>query len=176
MINFNGIQKKEKIKDLVPFEENPRQLTEKQAKDLEASLGKFNLVEIPAIWVKNTLVLGHGDYHFQHEALIYGWERGGKHMFYGVRDKTTVWHIDKPSKNSDHTTMKPVALCEEAIQNSSLRNELVLDLFGGAGSTLIACEKLGRRCNMMEIDPLYVQVIIDRWEKFTDNRVVKADG
>jgi len=87
--------------------------------------------------------------------------------------KVDIWRYDKPIKSEEHPTMKPVALCEEAIRNSSERGNIVLDLFGGSGSTLIACEKLNRRCFMMEMEPIYVQVIIDRWEKFTNQKAKK---
>ena len=89
--------------------------------------------------------------------------------------KVDVWRFDKPTKSEEHPTMKPVVLCEEAIRNSSERGNIVLDLFGGSGSTLIACEKLNRRCYMMEIEPIYVQVIIDRWEQFTGQKAIKLN-
>ena len=86
-----------------------------------------------------------------------------------------IWHCDKPNRSEEHPTMKPVALCSEGINNSSLRGGIVLDTFGGSGSTLIACEKLNRKCRMMEIDPVYVQTIIDRWEKYTGNKATKLE-
>tara|TARA_Y100000310_G_scaffold345852_1_gene471394 strand:+ start:714 stop:1907 length:1194 start_codon:yes stop_codon:yes gene_type:complete len=119
------------------------------------------------IWVKNSLVLGHGDYHYKHEPILYGWEKGSVHKYYGGRDQTTVWEIERPSRSSEHPIMKPVLLSERAINNSSRIDNIVLDPFGGSGSTLIACEKLSRRCYMMEIDQHYCDVIIKRWEDFT---------
>lgn len=125
------------------------------------------------IWVKNSMVLGHGDYHYQHEPILYGWDNTGTHKYYGDRTQTTVWNINRPSRSEEHPTMKPVELCEKAILNSSVQGWVVLDLFGGSGSTLIACEKTKRRCFMSEIDPMYCQVIINRWQEFTGKKAVK---
>lgn len=119
------------------------------------------------VWVKNSLVLGHGDYHYRHEPILYGWSRGAGHKFYGDRTQTTVWEIDKPSVSKEHPTMKPVAVPARAIKNSSKKGDIVLDLFGGSGSTLIACEQTNRICYMMEIDPRYCDVIRKRYEVFT---------
>ena len=115
------------------------------------------------IWVKNALVMGHGDYHFQHETIIYGWEKTGKHKFYGDRKQTTVWCFNRPSKSEAHPTIKPVAMAKRAIQNSSLSGQLVQDLFGGSGTTLVACIRLDRQCRIMEIDPRYCDVIVKRY-------------
>jgi DNA modification methylase len=133
------------------------------------------------IWVKPCLILAFGDYHWRHELCFYGWKKGFKPTFYGERNKTTVWDIDFDgkkrgnSKDRVHPTQKPVALSVEAIQNSSPREGIVIDLFGGSGSTLMGCEKTSRKCRMMEIDPIYCQVIIDRWEKFTNQKAVKLN-
>jgi len=118
------------------------------------------------IWVKNNHVLGRTDYNYKHEPLLYGWKEGG-HKFYGPPGSVSVWDIDKPHKSKLHPTMKPTELCRQAIQNSTLINENVLDLFGGSGSTLIACEQLNRNCYMMELNPHYCDVIIKRWEDYT---------
>jgi DNA modification methylase len=124
------------------------------------------------VWVKNVASMGWNDYRYQYEPCLYGWK--GKHKFYGGRDNTNVWRVDRDAViNYKHPTQKPVALAEIAIKNSSKRGDIVLDLFGGSGSTLIACEKLNRRCYMMEIEPIYCQVIIDRWEKFTNKKAQK---
>lgn len=123
------------------------------------------------VWVKNNHVLGRCDYHYRHEPILFGWKENGTHEFYGNgKFKTSVWEIDKPLRNDLHPTMKPVDLLEEAILNSSANRGNVLDLFGGSGSTLIACEKTNRRCFMMEIDPHYCDVIVARWEKYTGKK------
>ena len=120
------------------------------------------------IWVKNSLVLGHGDYHYQHEPILYGWLKNGTHQFYGDRTQTTVWNVDRPTRSKEHPTMKPIALITKAINNSSKQDDIVLDLFGGSGSTLIACEQTNRTCYMMELDPKYCDVIRKRYENFID--------
>lgn len=124
------------------------------------------------IWVKQSAGMGWQDYRAQHEPILYGWkEGGGKHFFCGDRAKTTVWKIGRDAQASYvHPTQKPVALPEEAILNSSKGEDVVLDLFGGSGSTLIACEKTGRSCRMMELDPKYCDVIVKRWEEFTGQK------
>lgn len=117
------------------------------------------------IWNKNTLVMGRQDYHWKHEPILYGWKDGGSHQWYGERNQTTVWDIDRPTRSEDHPTMKPLALIEKALDNSSKSEDLVLDLFGGSGSTLIACEQMSRTCNTMELDPHYCDVIRKRYAK-----------
>ena len=111
--------------------------------------------------------MGRQDYHWQHEPVLYGWKQGAAHRWYSDRKQSTVWKFDRPSRNGEHPTMKPVALIEYPITNSSRGGDIVLDLFGGSGSTLIACEKTGRCARLMEIDPKYVDVIVRRWEEFT---------
>jgi DNA modification methylase len=125
------------------------------------------------IWVKNNHVLGRCDYNYKHEPLFFGWTT--KHKFYGGGEfKTSVWEVDKPLKNALHPTMKPVRLIENALLNSSEKNQICLDPFGGSGSTLIACEKTNRKCFMMELEPLYIDVIVKRWEDFTGKKIVKV--
>lgn len=119
------------------------------------------------IWNKNALVLGRQDYQWKHEPCLYGWKDGAAHYFVDKRNLTTVIDCDKPSKNEDHPTMKPVPLIGQQILNSTRRGDIILDLFGGSGTTLIAAEQLGRKCRMVEYDPKYVDVIIKRWEKMT---------
>lgn len=119
------------------------------------------------IWVKQSMVMGRQDYQWQHEPILYGWKDGGSHYFVDDRTQTTVWNIDRPSRNAEHPTMKPIALCAKAIQNSSKRGGLVIDFFGGSGSTLIASEETGRTCNTMELDPRYVDVIRKRYHILT---------
>lgn len=118
------------------------------------------------VWVKQSLVLGRQDYHWQHEPVLYGWKPTGAHRWYSDRKQSTVWSFDRPSRNDMHPTMKPVALIEYPVRNSSRGGDLVLDLFGGSGSTLIACEKTGRHARLMELDPRYCDVIVRRWQDF----------
>ena len=122
------------------------------------------------IWMKQSAGMGWQDYRAQHEPILYGWKDGGKgkHFFSGDRTKTTVWKIGRDAQTTyKHPTQKPVALPEEAINNSSKGQDIVLDLFGGSGSTLIACEKTGRINRSMELDPKYCDVIVQRWQEFT---------
>jgi DNA modification methylase len=117
------------------------------------------------IWVKNSMILGRQDYQWQHEPVLYGWKPTAAHRWHGDRCQTTIWHFDKPQRSAEHPTMKPIPLIAYPIQNSSKKNDLVLDLFGGSGSSLIACEQTGRKCFSMEIDPLYCDVIVRRYIK-----------
>jgi len=125
------------------------------------------------VWVKSSLVLGRSDYHWQHEPCLYGWNQDGAHRWYGDRKQTTVWHFDRPQKSDLHPTMKPVALLEYLLGNSSRGGDVVLDPFGGSGSTLIACEKAGRAARLVELDPKYCDVIVKRWEEFTGQQAVR---
>jgi DNA modification methylase len=125
------------------------------------------------IWAKNTFTLGRADYQRQYEPILYGWRDGTDHYWCGARDQGDVWHINKPQKNDLHPTMKPVELVERAVRNSSKTRDLVLDPFGGSGSTLIACEKSGRRARLIELDPKYVDVIVKRWEAFTGRKATR---
>lgn len=126
------------------------------------------------IWNKSSMVLGRSDYHWKHEPCMYGWKKPGAHRWHGDRKQTTVMDFDRPNRNAEHPTMKPVELMAYQIRNSSCKGETVLDLFGGSGSTLIACEETGRRCRMMEYDPRYVDVIISRWESISGKKAVRA--
>jgi DNA modification methylase len=117
------------------------------------------------VWVKDRLVLGRADYHYQHEPLYYGWAPGGPHIWYGDRKQTTVLEYPRPLRNAEHPTMKPVALVEDCIRNSTQREGIVLDPFGGSGSTLIAADRLGRRARLVELDPRYCDVIRQRYEQ-----------
>ena len=129
------------------------------------------------IWAKNTFTLGRADYQRQYEPILYGWRDGTDHYWCGARDQGDVWQIRKPAKNDLHPTMKPVELVERAIRNSSKTRDLVLDPFGGSGTTLIACEKSGRRARLIELDPKYVDVIVRRWQEFTGQEAKRAgDG
>lgn len=122
------------------------------------------------IWAKNTFTLGRADYQRQYEPILYGWKQGADHFWCGARDQGDVWFVNKPVRNELHPTMKPVELVERAIQNSSKSRDIVLDCFGGSGTTLIACEKLNRQCRMIELDPKYADVIVKRWEEFTGKK------
>ncbi len=115
------------------------------------------------IWKKQSLVLGRSPYQWQHEPVLFGWKKKGKHNWYSDRKQTTIWEFEKPKKNKDHPTMKPVALVAYPILNSSLTNCIVLDPFGGSGSTLIACEQTDRICHMIELDEKYTDVIVKRY-------------
>ena len=119
------------------------------------------------IWAKNTFTLGRADYQRQYEPILYGWKEGADHYWCGARDQGDVWLIDKPHKNDLHPTMKPVALVERAIRNSSKSRDIVLDPFGGSGTTMIAAERAGRRARLIELDPKYVDVIVQRWQDLT---------
>ncbi len=115
------------------------------------------------IWKKQSLVLGRSPYQWQHEPVLYGWKKNGKHQWYTGRKETTIWEFDKPKKNGDHPTMKPIPLLAYPIQNSSMANSVVLDPFGGSGSTLIACEQTDRICRIIELDEKFCDVIVNRY-------------
>jgi len=126
------------------------------------------------IWVKNspTFSMGRLDYDYQHEPICYGWNKSVKHIKKGKYNKS-VWFFDKPLKSNLHPTMKPIPLIINAIENSSEPDDIIVDLFGGSGSTLIACEQTNRICYMMELDPKYVQTIINRYEIFAKRKAIK---
>ena len=115
------------------------------------------------IWVKNSLVLGRSPYQWQHEPVLYGWLPNGKHKWFSDRKQSTIWNFDKPKRSAEHPTMKPIPLVAYPIKNSSAPNAVVLDMFGGSGSTLIACEQTDRICRTMELDPKYASVIVQRY-------------
>lgn len=119
------------------------------------------------VWVKQQFVMGRQDYHWQHEPVLYGWKATAAHRWYTDRKQSTVWNFDRPQRNDVHPTMKPIALIEYPLLNSSRGGDVVLDLFGGSGSTLIACEKHSRSARLMELDGKYCDVIVKRWQDFT---------
>lgn len=125
------------------------------------------------IWNKNSMTMGRQDYQWKHEPCLYGWKPGAAHRWYAGRSEVTVIDFDRPNRNGEHPTMKPLGLFSYLINNSSKVGDVVLDSFGGSGTTLIACEQLGRKCRMIELDPHYCDVIIARWEKLTGNKAVK---
>ena len=131
------------------------------------------------IWVKDSLVLGRSDYQWQHEPILYGFLQNGKHPWYSDRKQTTIWNYAKPKRNENHPTSKPLDLLGYPITNSSRENGIVIDTFGGSGSTMMACEQTGRICRMMELDPKYASVILRRYvEDFgnADQVYVERDG
>jgi len=140
-------------------------------KAFRAAGGKWSTF---VIWAKNTFTLGRADYQRQYEPILYGWKDGTDHYWCGARDQGDVWFFDKPTKNDLHPTMKPVALVERAIRNSSKSRDIVLDLFGGSGTTMIAAERAGRRARLVELDPRYVDVIVRRWQETTGGSAVHA--
>ena len=129
------------------------------------------------IWKKSSLVMGRQDYHWQHEPCLYGWKEGAGHLWASDRKQTTILEFDKPARNGEHPTMKPVALFEYQLLNNTTGGDLVLDSFGGSGTTLIAAEKHGRVARLMELDPKYCDVIVTRWQEFTGKEAVhEASG
>ena len=128
------------------------------------------------IWAKNTFTLGRSDYQRQYEPILYGWKQGADHYWCGDRDQGDVWFFDKPAKNDLHPTMKPVALVERAIRNSSKSRDIVLDPFGGSGTTLIAAERTGRRARLIELDPKYADVAATMAGSDGANRQTRSVG
>ena len=124
------------------------------------------------IWLKSSLVMGRQDYQWKHEPCLYGWIEGASHFWNSDRKQTTVLEFDKPRKNGDHPTMKPVDLFQYQLNNSTKQGEIVLDSFGGSGTTLIAAERIHRKARLMELDPAYCDVIVKRWEDFTGNTAI----
>jgi DNA modification methylase len=122
------------------------------------------------IWKKSTMVMGRQDYHWKHEPCLYGWKEGAGHLWAADRKQTTILEFDKPSRNGEHPTMKPVALFEYQMLNNTKGGDIVLDSFGGSGTTLVAAEKNGRVAYLMELDPKYCDVIVKRWEEFTGKK------
>lgn len=133
------------------------------------------LIKQCLIWKKSSLVMGRQDYHWIHEPILYGWKEGGAHSWYADRKQTTVLEFDKPSRNGEHPTMKPVDLVEYCLSNSTKTGDVVLDLFGGSGTTLIAAEKMNRSARLMELDPKYCDVIVARWEKYTGKQAQRIE-
>ena len=128
------------------------------------------------IWVKNTIVMGRQDYQWKHEPCLYGWKDGAAHDWENDRKQTTVLEFDKPQKSELHPTMKPIPLFDYQMKNNTKAGAIVLDLFAGSGTTIIAAEQNGRKAYCMELDPKYVDVIIDRWETFTGKKAERING
>lgn len=130
------------------------------------------LVRQCLIWNKNAMVMGRQDYQWKHEPCLYGWKDGASHLWASDRKQTTVIDFNKPLRNGEHPTMKPVGLFDYQIKNNTKGSDIVLDLFGGSGTTMIACEQNGRKARLMELDPHYCDVIIQRWENLTGKEAV----
>lgn len=128
------------------------------------------------IWVKNSMVIGRQDYQSKHEPCLYGWKEGAGHLWASDRKQTTILEFDRPTRNKEHPTMKPIPLFDYQIKNNTKGGDTVLDLFGGSGTTIMACEQNGRIGYVMEYDPKYVDVIINRWETFTGEKAVLLNG
>ncbi|MEP7353756.1 MAG: DNA methyltransferase, partial [Acidobacteriota bacterium] len=134
-------------------------------------------VRCQIIWAKNTFGWGFGRYKFQHEPMFYCHVADHKDAWYGDKSQSTLWQVNKPAANRLHPTMKPIELIERALINSSKAGDLVIDLFGGSGSTIIACERRNRRAGLMELDPRYADVIVRRWEEYTGRQAtLEGDG
>lgn len=134
------------------------------------------LLKQQLIWVKNTMVMGRQDYQWKHEPCLYGWLAGGSHNWYSDRKQTTVINFDKPQRNGEHPTMKPIGLFAYQIENSSKVGDIVIDAFGGSGTTMVACEQLKRKARVIEFDPKYVEVIVQRMRKLDPTLVIKKNG
>ena len=134
------------------------------------------LLKQQLIWVKNTMVMGRQDYQWKHEPCLYGWLDGGSHKWYSDRKQTTVIEWNKPSRNGEHPTMKPIGLFGYQIENSSKVGDIVIDAFGGSGTTMVACEQLKRKARLIEFDPKYCDVIVNRMIKLDDTLTVKRNG
>jgi len=134
------------------------------------------LLKQQLIWVKNTMVMGRQDYQWKHEPCLYGWLAGGSHTWHSDRKQTTVIDFDRPQRSTEHPTMKPVGLFSKQIENSSKQGDIVIDAFGGSGTTMVACEQLKRKARVIEYDPKYCQVIIDRMRKLDPTIKIKRNG
>ena len=129
------------------------------------------------VWVKNAFVMGRQDYQWKHEPCLYGWKEGASHNWYSDRCQTTVLEFARPNRNGEHPTMKPVELFRYLIANSTRKGQVVLDSFGGSGTTLIACENIGRKACLLELDPVYCDVIVKRWQNLTGQKAYReSDG
>jgi site-specific DNA-methyltransferase (adenine-specific) len=128
------------------------------------------------VWNKNNSTFGRSDYHWKHEPCIYGWLDGASHKWCGDRKQTTVWDIERPSRSDEHPTMKPIPLCSKPLENSSVEGDIVLDVFLGSGSTMVASHQLKRKCYGMELDPKYCDVIVKRMIKLDPSIKVKRNG
>ncbi len=136
-------------------------------------LNKHDILRACLIWVKDSMVLGHGDYHYQHEPIYYGWKPGAPHRQPPDRTQVSVWNFPRPKRSTEHPTMKPVELYERMMRNHTSIGDIILEPFGGSGTTLIAAEKTGRRCRAFEIAPRYCDVIRRRWTRYAKENSIK---
>jgi site-specific DNA-methyltransferase (adenine-specific) len=134
------------------------------------------LLKQQLIWVKNSMVMGRQDYQWKHEPCLYGWLKGDSHKWYSDRKQTTIIEFDRPNRNAEHPTMKPIGLFAYQIENSSKQGDIVIDAFGGSGTTMVACEQLNRKARVIEFDPRYCQVILERMIKLDPTLKVKKNG
>jgi site-specific DNA-methyltransferase (adenine-specific) len=134
------------------------------------------LLKQQLIWVKNSMVMGRQDYQWKHEPCLYGWLKGDSHKWYSDRKQTTIIEFDRPSRNGEHPTMKPIGLFSYQIENSSKVGDIVIDAFGGSGTTMVACEQIKRKARVIEYDPKYCQVILERMIKLDPTLKVKKNG
>lgn len=141
-----------------------------------SALEQIGVLRHRLVWIKDGFVLGRCDYHYRHEPILYGWVPGGTHAWHGDRSQSSVFEVPRPRKNDMHPTMKPVDLIEPMLRNSSRPGEIVFEPFGGSGSTLIACEKTGRHCRLLELSPAYCDVILARWEAATGQEAARIGG
>lgn len=128
------------------------------------------------IWVKNSMVMGRQDYHWKHEPCLYGWKEGASHGWYSDRKQTTILEFNRPNRNAEHPTMKPVLLFSYQIGNSSKQGDIVADPFGGSGTTMVACHQMGRKAYLMELDTKYCKVIIERMTTLDEDIIIKING
>lgn len=149
----------------------------KEVVNFQTSIEEAGLtIKQELIWNKNSMVMGKQDYQWKHEPCLYGWKETASHNWYSDRKQTTVIDIDRPTKSRLHPTMKPISLFDYQIKNSSKKDDAILDLFGGSGTTIMACEQNGRISYSMELDPKYIDVIIERWEQFTGEKAVLIES
>ncbi len=134
------------------------------------------LLKQQLIWVKNSMVMGRQDYQWKHEPCLYGWLDGGSHNWYSDRKQTTVIEFDRPNRNGEHPTMKPIGLFAYQIENSSKQGDIIIDAFGGSGTTMVACEQIKRKARIIEFDPKYCDVIVRRMIKLDPNLKIKRNG
>jgi DNA modification methylase len=134
------------------------------------------LLKQQLIWVKSSMVMGRQDYHWKHEPCLYGWREGAAHGWYADRKQTTILEFDRPNRNAEHPTMKPIPLFAYQIGNSSKQGDIVADGFGGSGTTMVACHQMNRKAYLVEFDPKYCQVIVDRMRKLDPNLPIKKNG
>ena len=172
---------KRKVSQLKPWEHNPRQISAGSPVYIfhpdsngelfrSAFTGSGLKLAQCLVWVKNSIVMGRQDYHWQHEPILYGWKPGAKHRWYSDRKQSTVLQFDRPVKSEEHPTMKPLDLVGYLLKNATKKGHTVIDGFSGSGSLFICAEQLDRICYGMELDPRFCDVIVNRWEQLTGKK------